>query len=1209
MLRYDVADCRNWLTPGAAPPDGWPAAIGLEDPPAATARLQRLVRDDRERNALAELLPAVLSGLEAAHAPDQALLHFERFLEAVDDRLLLFARLADNPRQTEILLRLFVNSQFLTEILLRNPNFLERLSHHQRVAEVKSPPQYQAEAEAAAGPGPVPRQLDALRRYQQWEILRLAACDTFHLMDLRTITQQLSRLADALVQQCLTLIAAELRLSLGEFAVLGFGKLGGEELNYSSDIDLVFVARSAPEQHWKLAQQLIGALHEATDCGFLYRVDMRLRPWGQSGPLVTTVDAYVDYLERHGRPWERQALLKARTIAGSADVGDELLQRLEPLVFGLPGDVVRTGIRASLDALRPRHATRAQLEAEVKSGPGGIRDIEFLTQCLQLAYGREWPSLRSRSTLDALIRLADADLILPGEYQHLTSAYVFQRAVEHSLQLTHNRQRYTLPQHPRELEYLAGRLDYESAAHFLTHYREHRRVVQDIVARRLAGAEPAVAAARPAAESDAQRHFGAAAESYGDAFTPEQAARHARLLERLGTAQLAVTEARPLTDDRWELTVAGFDQLGDLALMCGLLFVRGLDIESGFVFTGADVGGPTAAPSPGRRRKFVNVFLVRPTAAVDGTLWDRYDADLRYLLQLAAAGRMAEAQGWLARQLSPATVSAGRRSSRLRPVEIAIENGPEPRATVMLIRGEDTPGFLYELCNALALSDVSIQQMQIHTAGRVVTDTLFVTTREGQKITQPRRLQELRAAVVLTKQFTHLLPTTSNPAAALLHFRSLLQDLFRQPRWLDQLASLQQPDVLSALVKMFGDSDFLWEDFLRLHHADLFPVLTSLEGLSDLHDRDWLLSALRRELSEATGLEARRDRLNAFKDREMFRIDMRHILGLQKKFGLFSQELTWLAEAVCQAAVELAEAELLPRFGRPLTDSGRDVRLSVCALGKCGGSELGFASDIELMFVYEAEGRTSGPERIANVDYFARLVDAVHKTIRARQQGIFELDLRLRPYGQAGPPAAALATFERYYHPDGPAWPYERQALVKLRPIAGDPAFGAEVTAARDRLVYSGRPFDLFAMRGMRERQLRELVRAGEFNAKLSPGGVVDCEYFVQALQMHFGHDRPELRATNTREALRALEAAGIVPDRSPLRDAYRFLRRLIDALRMVRGHARDLTVPRPDTAPFEFLARRLDYGAHPPQLQADLERHAAVVRDHMQRLEDFLKR
>src|SRR5690606_25852414 len=132
------------------------------------------------------------------------------------------------------------------------------------------------------------QRLDGLRRFQQWEFLRLAACDTFHLLDLKTVTRQLSLLADSLVRHCLAEIAADISIDVREFAVLAFGKLGGEELNYSSDIDLVFVVRRDAEKYWGLGQKLIKSLNDSTSEGFLYRVDMRLRPWGKSGPLVTT---------------------------------------------------------------------------------------------------------------------------------------------------------------------------------------------------------------------------------------------------------------------------------------------------------------------------------------------------------------------------------------------------------------------------------------------------------------------------------------------------------------------------------------------------------------------------------------------------------------------------------------------------------------------------------------------------------------------------------------------------------------------------------------------------------------------------------------------------------------------------------------------------------------------------------------------------------
>jgi glutamate-ammonia-ligase adenylyltransferase len=327
---------------------------------------------------------------------------------------------------------------------------------------------------------------------------------------------------------------------------------------------------------------------------------------------------------------------------------------------------------------------------------------------------------------------------------------------------------------------------------------------------------------------------------------------------------------------------------------------------------------------------------------------------------------------------------------------------------------------------------------------------------------------------------------------------------------------------------------------------------------------------------------------------------MRHIIGRIAEFGQFSEELSDLADVVVDGAYRICGRELRERHGTPRLADGRECRLAICALGKCGGRELGFASDIELMFVYEGHGTTSGPEPITTTEYFLKLVDCFRHAITARQEGIFQVDLRLRPYGRAGSLAVSAETFAAYFGPDGAAWPYERQALVKLRPVAGDDAFGEETARLRDRLIYTGDVFDLAAMRGLREKQVMQLVRAGTVNVKLSPGGLVDCEYLVQGLQMTYGADRPALRTTNTLDALAALRDGDLISaiDHNELADAYIFLRRMIDALRVVRGNARDLTVPPTDSEEFVFLSRRLGYGSDPARLRDNLNRATECVRE-----------
>jgi glutamate-ammonia-ligase adenylyltransferase len=337
----------------------------------------------------------------------------------------------------------------------------------------------------------------------------------------------------------------------------------------------------------------------------------------------------------------------------------------------------------------------------------------------------------------------------------------------------------------------------------------------------------------------------------------------------------------------------------------------------------------------------------------------------------------------------------------------------------------------------------------------------------------------------------------------------------------------------------------------------------------------------------------------------MFRTDMRHILGYAVEFGQFSSELTDLAEVVVEATCQLCDAELRARFGAPLQADGRPARMCVCGLGKCGGRELGFASDIELMFVFLGGGHTAGPQVVTAAEYYERLVESFVASIHARREGTFHVDLQLRPYGKNGSMAVALDAFRRYFAPDGEAWAYERQSLVKLRPIAGDADFGREIVALRDDYVYRGEPFDVAAMRAMRERQIRHLVTGGTLNAKFSPGGLVDVEYLVQALQINHGSANPALRETHTGRALTELAEAGILSAEQyvQLREALVFLRRLINALRVVRGNAKDLTVPRADSEEFAFLARRLGYAGDLEQLRQDLLRHTGNVQEQSRRL------
>jgi glutamate-ammonia-ligase adenylyltransferase len=243
---------------------------------------------------------------------------------------------------------------------------------------------------------------------------------------------------------------------------------------------------------------------------------------------------------------------------------------------------------------------------------------------------------------------------------------------------------------------------------------------------------------------------------------------------------------------------------------------------------------------------------------------------------------------------------------------------------------------------------------------------------------------------------------------------------------------------------------------------------------------------------------------------------------------------------------------------------------------------------------------TSGPEKIAASEYAELCVQHTRDFIVARRAGIFEIDLRLRPFGSHGPLATSVEAFQQYYSPTGQAAPFERQALIKLRE--------EYIAARRDAFVYSPRPFDLTAAVQLRQRQIDELVTPGVVDTKYGRGGLIDIEYAVQYLQVLHGATTPSVRTPNTLEALAALcAAARLHPDEcQDLREAYIFLRQLIDALRIVRGHTRDLVLPPADTEAFIFLARRMGYWGNqhaPSDLAAHITRHmqrvAAIYHTH----------
>ena len=482
--------------------------------------------------------------------------------------------------------------------------------------------------------------------------------------------------------------------------------------------------------------------------------------------------------------------------------------------------------------------------------------------------------------------------------------------------------------------------------------------------------------------------------SYSQAFSPLEIVHHSELAQLISDDNLMVLEPISLGPDEWKITIIAYDYHGELSLICGLLFEYGFDILSGQVFTyqGSDSSADESRP------KIVDVFRVRrsapetsePSTAKVDTIWQTYRDDLHGYLRRLHRGEWQLIQGDLAKRVAASIENTPTSEAPLYPVELNFDNTLSDRYTVFTIRGRDTEGFLYELTHALALNGVSIGCVELQTVQGIANDTLYVTDESGKKITDPDALQKLRTTTVLIKHFTHLLPHSPNPVAALLHFREFLAQLTTRPDWPSEIASLEQSDVLDALARLLGVSDFLWNDFLRMQYANLFPVVRDVAQHARRIAQSELAEQLTQELLDYKGHAQRVAVLEAFRDREMFRVDMRHILGQIGEFGDFSNELTDVAEVVVRGSLQLCLEELEGRFGVPQlslteedsihhntdTESLQQCPISLCALGKCGGRELGFASDIELMLLYAGPGETTGPEKISNKEYCLKLFSA-----------------------------------------------------------------------------------------------------------------------------------------------------------------------------------------------------------------------------------------
>src|SRR5580765_7603383 len=416
---------------------------------------------------------------------------------------------------------------------------------------------------------------------------------------------------------------------------------------------------------------------------------------------------------------------------------------------------------------------------------------------------------------------------------------------------------------------------------------------------------------------------------YFERFQPDAVAHHIQLASRLTPdhpCELSVLDKRA---GRSEISIVAYDYFSEFAAICGVLSAFGLNIEEGriYTFVGA-MPSPSSrreAPSTTRRpkgrpglsrKKIVDVFLVHPLDRT-GFPAPQHDAlrqTVREVVQLLDAGRFDEARQYVNRRLvERLDKQRSAFTGLLDTVQITFDSDQSPTDTIMDIQSDDTPAFLYALANALAMRNIYITKAQIECDGAKLHDRFFVRNRDGQKLLDSADQQQLRLTAVLIKQFTHALTWASDPAKALASFDHFLDLIVKDQGKKGKnhaLDFVSDKKTFPLLARLLGASDFLWEDFLRRQHDNLLPLLTEYRDAPLIKPQATLRKELDRAVARAKTDEGRKDTLNRFKDNELFRIDMKHIVDASPSLTDFSLALTQLAEVIMARSVVDCQTKL-----------------------------------------------------------------------------------------------------------------------------------------------------------------------------------------------------------------------------------------------------------------------------------------------------------
>ena len=472
LVRYldEINESRDWLS-----------QLGVQNIARAHRNLHNMVAAGMTLDLMSVLCEQLSQILPPASDPDMALNNLERFVLASRSPLSVGSLFERDADALPTLVRIFSSSQYLADLLIRDPESFDllRMTEGKPIARRVIVDEIANESRLIEKPDEF---MALIRQFKRRETLRIAYGDLIRSQNIDVVTKQISYLAEAICEATIAFARRQLEQKRGvprrlggepaSFVCLAVGKLGGEELNYSSDIDLMFVfdgqgdtdgerAITNREFFERLVKDVVRLLSEATDLGIAYRVDLRLRPNGPQGPPISDLNSALYYYDVSARTWERQALIKVRAIAGDLDLGSEFLDRLEPWIYRRylnRADI--TGIKALKRRIEKRAKSKGN-QHNVKTGNGGIQDIEFVIQFLQLLNGCDLPRVRTGNTLSAIQSLEQEGCLTFQERSYLEQNYAMLRKIEHRLQIMFDLQTHELPADDVELRKVAMRMGFD----------------------------------------------------------------------------------------------------------------------------------------------------------------------------------------------------------------------------------------------------------------------------------------------------------------------------------------------------------------------------------------------------------------------------------------------------------------------------------------------------------------------------------------------------------------------------------------------------------------------------------------------------------------------------------------------------------------------------------------------------------------------------